>query len=299
VKTEEDDTNMQIRKAVIPAAGLGTRFLPATKSQPKEMLPIVDKPCIQYVIEEAINAGITDILIITGRGKRAIEDHFDISFELEYYLKERGKTDLLTQVRNISCMANIHYVRQKEPKGLGHAILAAKSYVGNEPFAVFLGDDIVDSDVPCIKQLMEAFEKFNCSVLAVEEVKMEDVKNYGVISGKKVEEDCYMVDTLVEKPDVASAPSNLAIIGRYILTPEIFSMLENTEPDKKGEIQLTNGLIKLRESQVIYAKKFRGKRYDIGTKVGYLMATVKYALKDKNFSEDFKTFLKDIVSELN
>jgi len=289
---------MKIRKAVFPAAGLGTRFLPATKSQPKEMLPLVDKPVIQYVIEEAMASGIEDIIIVTGRGKNAIEDHFDVSYELEKILESRGKTDLLEQVRAISKMVSISYVRQKEALGLGHAILVAKPLVGNEPFAVLLGDDIIDSEVPCTQQMISVFEKHQSSVLATQIVDGPDISRYGVIKGKPVDGSgsgrTYRVDDLVEKPPFAEAPSNLAIIGRYILTPEIFEVLEKTAADNGGEIQLTNGLRLLREKQSIHAYRFEGKRYDAGDKLGFLKATVEFALKREDLGREFATYLRDL-----
>jgi UTP--glucose-1-phosphate uridylyltransferase len=292
---------MKIRKAVFPAAGLGTRFLPATKSQPKEMLPLVDKPVIQYVIEEAMASGIEDIIIVTGRGKNAIEDHFDVSYELEKILESRGKTDLLEQVRAISKMVSISYVRQKEALGLGHAILVAKPLVGDEPFAVLLGDDIIDAEVPCTQQMISVFEKHQSSVLATQIVEGPDISLYGVIKGKPVEDSSgsgriYRVDDLVEKPPYAEAPSNLAIIGRYILTPEIFDVLEQTRADKGGEIQLTNGLRLLREKQLIHAYRFEGKRYDAGDKLGFLKATVEFALKREDLGSDFAIYLRELLN---
>lgn len=290
---------MKIRKAVFPAAGLGTRFLPATKSQPKEMLPLVDKPVIQYVIEEAMASGIDNIIIVTGRGKNAIEDHFDVSYELEKILESRGKTDLLEQVRAISKMVSIAYVRQKEALGLGHAILVAKPLVGDEPFAVLLGDDIIDAEVPCTQQMISVFEKHQSSVLATQIVEGPDISRYGVIKGRPVEDGfdpvrTYKVEDLVEKPPFAEAPSNLAIIGRYILTPEIFDVLEKTGADKSGEIQLTNGLRLLRERQSIHAYRFEGKRYDAGDKLGFLKATVEFALKREDLGTEFGAYLRDL-----
>ena len=290
---------MKIRKAVFPAAGLGTRFLPATKSQPKEMLPLVDKPVIQYVIEEAMASGIDNIIIVTGRGKNAIEDHFDVSYELEKILESRGKTDLLEQVRAISKMVSISYVRQKEALGLGHAILVAKPLVGDEPFAVLLGDDIIDAEVPCTQQMISVFEKYQSSVLATQRVEGPDISRYGVIKGKLVEDGSgsgrtYRVEDLVEKPPYAEAPSNLAIIGRYILTPEIFEVLEQTRADKSGEIQLTNGLRLLRERQSVHAYRFEGKRYDAGDKLGFLKATVEFALKREDLGSEFAAYLRDL-----
>lgn len=290
---------MKIRKAVFPAAGLGTRFLPATKSQPKEMLPLVDKPVIQYVIEEAIASGIETIIIVTGRGKNAIEDHFDVSYELEKILESRGKTDLLEQVRAIAKMVSIAYVRQKEALGLGHAILVAKPLVGDEPFAVLLGDDIISSDVPCIQQMIKVFERFHSSVLATQIVEGPDISRYGVIKGSPVvdgsdDRRVYCVEDLIEKPPYSQAPSNLAIIGRYILTPEVFDVLENTPPDPSGEIQLTNGLKRLLERQSVHAYRFEGKRYDAGDKLGFLKATVEFALKRDDLGEEFRSYLKSL-----
>ncbi len=290
---------MKIRKAVFPAAGLGTRFLPATKSQPKEMLPLVDKPVIQYVIEEAMASGIENIIIVTGRGKNAIEDHFDVSYELEKILESRGKFDLLEQVRAISKMVTISYVRQKEALGLGHAILVAKNLIGDEPFAVLLGDDIIDAEVPCTQQMISIFEKFQSSVLATQVVDGPDISRYGVIRGSLVSSETnsdrtYRVLDLVEKPPFKEAPSNLAIIGRYILTPEIFDVLEKTVPDKSGEIQLTNGLRSLLDRQPIHAYRFEGTRYDAGDKLGFLKATVEFALKREDLGRDFADYLRSV-----
>ena len=289
---------MKIRKAIIPAAGLGTRFLPATKAQPKEMLPIVDKPTIQYIVEEAIQSGIEDILIITGRNKRAIEDHFDKSVELELELKKKNKESLLNLVEDISNMVNIHYIRQKEPKGLGHAIYCAKSFVGNEPFAVLLGDDIVDSEVPVLKQMIDQYERYNCSIIGVQEVPYEDVDKYGIVDAAIIEDRLYKAKDLVEKPKKEKAPSNIAILGRYIITPRIFEILENTPPGAGGEIQLTDALKTLLNYEAIYAYNFIGKRYDVGDKLGYLMATVEYALKREDLSEPFKRYLLELVDNL-
>ena len=260
---------MSITKAVIPAAGLGTRFLPATKAQPKEMLPIVDKPTIQYIVEEAVASGITDILIITGRNKRAIEDHFDRSIELEMELEHKGKTALLKQVRQISDLVDVQYVRQKTPQGLGHAILCAKNFVGNEPFAVLLGDDIVDAEVPCLKQLIDQYDHYNGTILGVQKVSQENVNKYGIVKGKALDEHLYMVEDLVEKPSVEEAPSNVAILGRYIITPEIFPLLEKTQPGAGGEIQLTDALKALAKNKQVWAYEFAGRRYDVGDKLGF------------------------------
>lgn len=283
---------MSITKAVIPAAGLGTRFLPATKAQPKEMLPIVDKPTIQYIVEEAVASGITDILIITGRNKRAIEDHFDRSIELEMELEHKGKTALLEQVRQISDLVDVQYVRQKTPQGLGHAILCAKNFVGNEPFAVLLGDDIVDAEVPCLKQLIDQYDHYNGTILGVQKVSQENVNKYGIVKGKALDERLYMVEDLVEKPNVEEAPSNVAILGRYIITPEIFPLLEKTQPGAGGEIQLTDALKALAKNKQVWAYEFSGRRYDVGDKLGFLEATVEMALKREDLKEDFLAYLQ-------
>lgn len=282
---------MKVRKAIIPAAGLGTRFLPATKAQPKEMLPIVDKPTIQYIIEEAVASGIEEILIITGRNKKCIEDHFDKSVELEMELEKNHKEDLLELVRGISDMVDIHYIRQKEPKGLGHAISCARAFVGNEPFAVLLGDDVVDSEVPCLKQLMNCYKEYKTSILGVQTVNQEDVNKYGIVDGIHIEDRVYKVKKLVEKPAIEEAPSNVAILGRYIITPQIFDILQNTKPGKGGEIQLTDALQTLIENEAMYAYNFEGKRYDVGDKLGFLQATVEYALKREELREPFIQYL--------
>ncbi|CEN76453.1 UTP--glucose-1-phosphate uridylyltransferase [[Clostridium] sordellii] len=286
----------RVRKAIIPAAGLGTRFLPATKSQPKEMLPIVDKPTLQYIIEEAVSSGIEEILIVTGRSKKSIEDHFDRSIELELELEQKGKLDMLKIVQDISNMVDIYFIRQKEPKGLGHAIYCAKSFVGDEPFAVLLGDDIVDSDKPCLKQLIGAYNQYNTSILGVQEVAKENTDKYGILDVKHIEDRVYKVNDMVEKPKVEEAPSNIAILGRYIITPAIFEILENQKPGKGGEIQLTDALKTLGEHEAIYAYNFEGKRYDVGDKLGFLKATVDYALKRPELKSDFIEFLKEKVS---
>lgn len=282
---------MKVKKAIIPAAGLGTRFLPATKAQPKEMLPIVDKPTIQYIIEEAIASGIEEILIITGRNKKCIEDHFDKSVELEMELEKSGKSDLLELVQDISGMVDIHYIRQKEPKGLGHAIHCAKTFVGNEPFAVLLGDDVVDAKKPCLKQLIECYDEYKTSILGVQEVAHENVNKYGIVNGIHIEDRVYKVKDLVEKPSVEEAPSNVAILGRYIITPAIFEILENTTPGKGGEIQLTDALKTLINQEAMYAYTFEGKRYDVGDKLGFLEATVEYALKREELRDQFIEYL--------
>ncbi|NLK95030.1 MAG: UTP--glucose-1-phosphate uridylyltransferase GalU [Clostridiales bacterium] len=282
---------MKVKKAIIPAAGLGTRFLPATKAQPKEMLPIVDKPTIQYIIEEAIASGIEEILIITGRNKKCIEDHFDKSIELEMELEKSGKSDLLELVRDISDMVDIHYIRQKEPKGLGHAIHCAKTFVGNEPFAVMLGDDVVDSEVPCLKQLIDCYSEYKTTILGVQAVAEEKVDKYGIVDGIHIENRVYKVKDLVEKPKIEEAPSNIAILGRYIITPKIFEILENTQPGKGGEIQLTDALKTLIGTEAMYAYNFEGKRYDVGDKLGFLEATIEFALKRENLREEFINYL--------
>jgi len=288
----------RIKKAVIPAAGLGTRFLPATKAQPKEMLPIVDKPAIQYIVEEAVQSGIEDILIITGRNKRAIEDHFDKSVELELTLEEKEDRELLDLVRNISSLANIHYIRQKEPKGLGHAIYCAKSFINNEPFAVLLGDDIVDSKTkPCLQQLIDIYNEYGTSIIGVQEVPKADVSKYGIVSGKMVDERLYKVNNLVEKPSIEDAPSNIAILGRYIIEPEIFEILEHTKPGAGGEIQLTDALKELSTKQDVYAYIFEGRRYDIGNKLGFLQATVEFALKREDLKDAFIAYLRHLITK--
>ena len=286
---------MKVKKAVIPAAGLGTRFLPATKAQPKEMLPIVDKPTIQYIIEEAVASGIEEILIITGRNKRAIEDHFDKSIELEMDLKSKKKDDLLEIVDDISNMADIYYIRQKEPKGLGHAIHCAKTFVGNEPFAVMLGDDVVDAKVPCLKQLIDVYNEYNTTILGVQEVAKEDVNKYGIIAHKHIEDRVYKVKDLVEKPSIEDAPSNIAILGRYIISPDIFNILEHTAPGAGGEIQLTDALKELLKNEAMYAYVFEGKRYDVGDKLGFLKATVEFALKRDDLKYDFAEYLYKLM----
>ncbi len=273
-------------KVVIPAAGLGIRFLPATKAQPKEMLPVVDKPAIQYVVEEAVASGMTDIIIITGRGKRAIEDHFDKSYELEHKLREAGNSEALAEVQRIASMADIFYIRQKEQLGLGHAILCAKKHVGKEPFAVMLGDDIVVSDRPCIGQLTEVFDKMGSSVVGVEQVPKSRIQRYGVIKGRKVRDDIYKVEDLVEKPAPSEAPSDLAIIGRYVLGPEIFGFLEKIGPGKGGEYQLTDAMRLMCRKNGLYGLKFKGKRYDIGSKADWVRATIALSMERKDIAEE-------------
>jgi UTP--glucose-1-phosphate uridylyltransferase len=289
---------MKVRKAIIPAAGLGTRFLPATKAQPKEMLPIVDKPTIQYIIEEAIESGIEDIIIVTGRGKRAIEDHFDKSYELEDILTRKGENELLNLVQDISNLGNIHYIRQKEPKGLGHAIHCAKSFIGDEPFAVLLGDDIVDSGVPCLKQLINVFDEYQTTIVGVQHVPQDDISKYGIVDCTHVDDRVYKVKDMVEKPDRDSAPSDIAILGRYIITPRIFQFLENVQPGKGGEIQLTDALKQLISVEAMYAYDFVGRRYDVGNKLGFLRATVEFALEREDLKEEFAGYLKGIVGKL-
>ncbi|WP_195972297.1 UTP--glucose-1-phosphate uridylyltransferase GalU [Clostridium thermobutyricum] len=284
---------MKVKKAIIPAAGLGTRFLPATKAQPKEMLPIVDKPTIQYIIEEAVASGIEEILIITGRNKKCIEDHFDKSIELEMELEKSGKEELLELVKDISSMVDIHYIRQKEPKGLGHAIHCAKTFVGNEPFAVLLGDDVVYNEKPCLKQLMECYDEYKTSILGVQTVLEENVSKYGIVNGIHIEDRVYKVKDLVEKPSVEEAPSNVAILGRYIITPQIFDILENTKPGKGGEIQLTDALKTLISQEAMYAYNFEGKRYDVGDKLGFLEATIEFALRREELRSDMLDYLEN------
>jgi len=285
---------VKVRKAVIPAAGLGVRFLPATKALPKEMLPIVDKPTIQYIVEEAIASGIEDILIITGRSKKAIEDHFDKSVELEYQLTAKGNLDLLEIVQDISHMANVFYVRQKEPLGLGHAVLFARQFVGCEPFAVLLGDDIIKSDRPCLRQMIDVYEEKQASVLAVLEVPREEVRKYGIISGEEQGDNTYRINDLVEKPQVEHAPSRLAVIGRYIIHPRVFPLLAETLPGAGGEIQLTDALRVLCREQPMYGLAYQGQRYDVGDKLGYLRATVEFALDRPDLADGFCEYLRSL-----
>ncbi|AIM16238.1 MULTISPECIES: UTP--glucose-1-phosphate uridylyltransferase GalU [Neobacillus] len=286
---------MAIKKAVIPAAGLGTRFLPATKAQPKEMLPIVDKPTIQYIVEEAVASGIEDIIIVTGRNKRAIEDHFDFSIELELELQEKNKHELLNMVKQISTMVNIHYIRQKKPLGLGHAVHCARRFIGNEPFAVLLGDDIVKNDKPCLKQMLEVYEKYNCSVIGTKIMPDEELHKYGVIApGSKVADNIVEVKDMIEKPK-ENAPSNFAVMGRYVLKPEIFSYLEEVGTGYGGEIQLTDALRKMASNEKVLAYAFEGIRYDVGDKFGFLQATIEFALQ----REDLKDLLTDYLKELH
>lgn len=289
----------KVRKAVFPAAGLGTRFLPATKAMPKEMLPLVDKPLIQYGVEEAIHSGVQNIIMVTGRGKSAIEDHFDVSFELENLLQTRNKKDLLQQVRDISEMIDVSYVRQKEALGLGHAVLRAKELVSKEPFAVILSDDVIDSEVPCLRQLLDVYDFYGASVVALMEVPRENISAYGVVDAEPVDHNgsknrLYRIRNMVEKPKAEDAPSNLAIIGRYVLTPEVFTSIEAVGPGKGGEIQLTDGLKHLLRSRPVYGYKFEGNRFDAGDKLGFLKATVEFALKRHDLGKDFKEYLQHL-----
>ncbi|MGD6776439.1 UTP--glucose-1-phosphate uridylyltransferase GalU [Sutcliffiella horikoshii] len=287
---------MTIKKVIIPAAGLGTRFLPATKAQPKEMLPIVDKPTIQYIVEEAVQSGIEDIIIVSGRGKRAIEDHFDKSYELEETLVKKEKYKMLDEIQSIANLANIHYIRQKEPLGLGHAIWCARKFIGNDPFGVMLGDDIVKGDTPCLQQLIDVYDKYESSVVGVQSVPDEDVSKYGIISPAKGELEGNVVNVagFVEKPSLEDSPSNFAIMGRYILTPEIFEILENTPKGSGGEIQLTDAINTLNEQQRVLAYQFGGVRYDVGDKFGFIKATVDFALDREDLKDDVKAYLNKL-----
>lgn len=287
----------KVRKAIIPAAGLGTRFLPATKAMPKEMLPIVDKPTIQYIVEEAIESGIEDIIIVTGKGKRAIEDHFDHAFELEQNLLEKGKLDLLEKVKHSSNLANIHYIRQKEPKGLGHAVWCARNFIGDEPFAVLLGDDIVQAETPCLKQLINQYEDTLSSVIGVQTVPEEQTHRYGIIDPFQQEGRRYQVNKFVEKPAKGTAPSNLAIMGRYLLTPEIFMFLEKQEKGTGGEIQLTDAIQSLNEIQRVFAYDFEGKRYDVGETHGFIKTTIEFALQHDELREEIMKFMEKLLKE--
>lgn len=286
---------MKIRKAIIPAAGLGTRFLPATKAMPKEMLPIVDKPTIQYIVEEAVASGIEDIIIVTGKGKRAIEDHFDNSFELEFNLAEKQKWELLESVRKSSEMADIHYIRQKEPRGLGHAIWCARKFIGGEPFAVLLGDDIVESNKPCLRQMIEVYDQYKSSIVGVQPVPWEEVSRYGVVDAVQIADRVYKANRLVEKPKREDAPSNLAILGRYILTPRIFDMLGEQHIGVGGEIQLTDAIAHLSEVERIIAYDFEGQRHDVGEKMGFIQTTIHYAMQHEELKKDLLLYLKEIV----
>lgn len=284
----------KVRKAVFPAAGLGTRFLPATKASPKEMLPLVDKPLIQYVVEEAVASGIESVVIVTGRGKTTMEDHFDISFELEKLLEERGKKDLLKEMRAISEMARVMYVRQREPLGLGHAVLQARDCVEDEPFAVMLSDDIIDSDIPALKQLLDVYEKYDAPVLGTMQIAGEEITRFGVIDCEEVEEGVYRIKDMVEKPKLSEAPSDLAIIGRYVLTPDIFDELEKTTPGAIGEIQITDGMRALLKKRPFYAVRFKGIRHDAGDKLGFLIANVAFALKRPDLAPELQEYLKSL-----
>jgi len=290
---------MKVRKAVIPAAGLGTRFLPVTKSMPKEMLPLIDTPAIHYVVKEAVESGIDDIIIITGRGKRAVEDYFDESPELEMHLKKSKKDSLLRMIKNISSLANVHYIRQKEPKGLPDAVSKAEKHVGDEPFAVLLGDDIITSKKPCTQQLIEVFKKYKSSVIAVQEVPLEEISKYGSVKGTKVDttldNDLYLIEDIVEKPKIKEAPSNIAAIGRYVFTPEIFDCIKKTAPGINNELQIADSIKILMRYQKVYASEFSGKRYDIGDKIGYIQAIIDFALENKDISTDVIEYIKKIV----
>jgi UTP--glucose-1-phosphate uridylyltransferase len=287
---------MKVRKAIIPAAGLGTRFLPATKAMPKEMLPIVDKPTIQYIVEEAVASGIEDIIIVTGKGKRAIEDHFDHAFELEQNLFEKGKVELLKKVQHTSKMADIHYIRQKEPKGLGHAVWCARKFIGDEPFAVLLGDDIVQAEKPCLKQLIEQYETTGSSIIGVQEVPESETSRYGIIDPISKDNRLYGVSNFVEKPAQGTAPSNLAIMGRYLLTPEIFKFLEQQETGTGGEIQLTDAIQKLNNIERVYAYNFDGRRYDVGEKIGFIETTLRFALQDSELQKPLLEIIDNIIT---
>ncbi|QHE63341.1 UTP--glucose-1-phosphate uridylyltransferase GalU [Rossellomorea vietnamensis] len=287
----------KVKKAIIPAAGLGTRFLPATKAMPKEMLPIVDKPTIQYIVEEAVASGIEDIIIVTGKGKRAIEDHFDLAPELERNLAEKGKHELLAKVQHSSNLVNIHYIRQKEPKGLGHAVWCARNFIGDEPFAVLLGDDIVVSETPCVKQLINQYEETGSSVIGVQTVEHNQTNRYGIIDPATQEDRRYQVNNFVEKPALGMAPSNLAIMGRYLLTPEIFGLLENQETGAGGEIQLTDAIQKLNKTQRVYAYEFEGNRYDVGEKLGFIKTTLEFSMSHDDLREPLIDYLSNLLEE--
>ncbi|AKB76705.1 UTP--glucose-1-phosphate uridylyltransferase [Methanosarcina horonobensis HB-1 = JCM 15518] len=287
---------MTIKKALIPAAGLGTRFLPATKSMPKEMLPIIDTPVIQYVVEEAIVSGIEDIIIITGRGKRAIEDYFDDSPELEMHLAKKHQTDMLKLVRDISSLVDIHYIRQKEPNGLGDAVLRAENHIGDEPFAVLLGDDIIVNNKPCTAQLIENFTKYGRSTIAVEEVPYEKLNSYGIIKGRPLDDSLYVLEDIVEKPAPEDAPSNIGAIGRYVFTPEIFDCIKQAGTGVGSEIQLTDGIRLLNKSQMIYACRFKGKRFDTGDRLGYVKSIVDFALQNESLRDDVLEYLREILA---
>ncbi len=289
---------MKIRKAIIPAAGLGTRFLPATKAQPKEMLPIVDKPTIQYIIEEAVASGIEDIIIVNGRNKGSIEDHFDRAVELEMELRRKEKEEELLMVKSISEMANVYFIRQKEPLGLGHAVLSAQHFIGDEPFAVLLGDDVVVSKIPALKQMMDVFSEYNNSVIGVQTVAHEVTYQYGIVNGKAVDERVYKVKDLVEKPAVEEAPSDVAILGRYILTPNVFHYLENQERGAGGEIQLTDALKRMAKDEAVYAYDFKGHRYDCGSKIGFLQANIEFGLRRPDLRKDLEKYIKQLAEDI-
>lgn len=289
---------MKIRKAIIPAAGLGTRFLPATKAQPKEMLPIVDKPTIQYIIEEAVSSGIEDIIIVNGRNKGSIEDHFDRAVELEMELRRKEKEEELLMVKSISEMANVYFIRQKEPLGLGHAVLSAQHFIGDEPFAVLLGDDVVVSKIPALKQMMDVFSEYNNSVIGVQTVAHEVTYQYGIVNGKAVDERVYKVKDLVEKPAVEEAPSDVAILGRYILTPNVFHYLENQERGAGGEIQLTDALKRMAKDEAVYAYDFKGHRYDCGSKIGFLQANIEFGLRRPDLRKDLEKYIKQLAEDI-
>ena len=290
---------MKIKKAIIPAAGLGTRFLPATKAQPKEMLPIVDKPTIQYIIEEAVQSGIEDIVIVNGRNKGSIEDHFDRSVELELELSNKGKSEELDMVKSISEMANIYFIRQKKPLGLGHAVLSAQKFIGNEPFAVLLGDDVVISKTPALKQMMDIYKEYKAPIVGVQTVAHEVTYQYGIVNGKAVDDRVYKVKDLVEKPPVDEAPSDVAILGRYILTPEVFSYLENQEKGAGGEIQLTDALKRMAKDGAVYAYDFKGHRYDCGDKVGFIQASIEFGLRRPDLREGLEAYIRKLAEDID
>lgn len=286
---------MKVRKAIIPAAGLGTRFLPATKAMPKEMLPIVDKPTIQYIVEEAIESGIEDIIIVTGKGKRAIEDHFDHSFELEHNLLEAGKMELLYEVQKASKLVDIHYIRQKEPKGLGHAVWCARKFIGDEPFAVLLGDDIVQAEKPCLQQMIEMYDRVGGSIIGIQPVQDSEVHRYGIVDASEVDHRLYEISSLIEKPTLEEAPSNLAVLGRYILTPRIFELLEAQEIGAGGEIQLTDAISKLTAFEAVFAYDFEGVRYDVGEKMGFIKTTIEFAMQREELQDELLQYLKALL----
>ncbi len=290
---------MKIKKAIIPAAGLGTRFLPATKAQPKEMLPIVDKPTIQYIIEEAVQSGIEDIVIVNGRNKGSIEDHFDRSIELELELSNKGNTEALDMVKSISEMANIYFIRQKKPMGLGHAVLSAQKFIGNQPFAVLLGDDVVVSRIPALRQMIEVYNEYHSSVIGVQTVPHEMTFQYGIVDGKAVDDRVYKIKGMVEKPPVEKAPSDIAILGRYILTPDIFEFLETQEKGAGDEIQLTDALKRMAIEQAVYAYDFKGHRYDCGTKLGFLQASIEFGLRRPELRESLESYIKNLASDID